>query len=282
MSKRTNSFPTFTPSTKTKPPTSGFQPANLILSSQVNGAVYMSYNFVNSFVNALIDMGSLDDSAIYSYTDTNLATKITADFNGWFNNRINSYNFTKIEISEQADDYAELTITGLSISNPNRLSSLLTYEQLNFTNDQKSLTMMADHLSWNDGNGTSSYLSFANLNYMIGNTTINFLPSTIKSSTSSQTLKCVYAKEFTDHSSVSFFDQLTKFLNENSGKLTTLSIVLTSEYDNNKETQITAIKSGTDTYRYFHLSTTDGSTYKWLELTGFASLNPTKMTIQFC
>jgi hypothetical protein len=288
MSKRTNSFPTFTPSTKTEPPTAGFQPANIILSSQVNGAVYMSYNFVNSFVNALIDMGSLDDSAIYSYADTNLATKIEADFNGWFNNRINSYNFTKIEISEQVDDYAELTINGLSISNSDRLSSTLTYEQLSFTNDQKSLTMMADHLSWNDGNGTSSYLNLADLTYLVNNTTINFLPSTIKSSTSTQTLKCVYAKEFLTSSYSTYADlqsAVTSFITGNHGELTILNIVASATTQNEDITLVTRKYGGVLLYFYLvpeKASSTSTYTVSWTLLENFANISPDKITVQFC
>lgn len=297
MSKRTNSFPTFKPTDMQLPPSDGFQPATIIIANQINSSNYMSYNFVNSFVNALIDMGSLNDSAIYSYTDTNLTTKITADFNSWFNNRIESYNFTKIEISEQVDDYAKLTITGLSISNPNKLDSLLTYEQLNFTNDQKSLTMMADHLSWNDGNGTSSYLSFANLNYMIGNTTINFLPSTLKSSTSSsQTLKCVYAKEFLTSSYNNYNDlktAVTSFITGNYGKLTILNIVAsTSSLQNADITLITRKVNNELNYYYLSPSSitvvTDvekkstTSILAWVQLSSFATLAPDKITITFC
>lgn len=118
MSNRTNSFPSFTPDISETPASTGFKPATLISSSEVNGAIYMNYNFVNSFVNALIEKSSLTDGKEYSYNSTELKTLIEGDIDSWIADAVSNgtlSNLTLKNITNKA--YLTATYSSLEIAN---------------------------------------------------------------------------------------------------------------------------------------------------------------------
>lgn len=215
MSKRTNSFPTFTPSTKTNPPTAGFQPANIILSSEVNGAVYMSYNFVNSFVNALIAGGNLDDSSVYAYDETNLKTLITDDFKSWVKNIISQTpTFTTVKCSTNNDSsilYKDSLNFNVA-SNDYKYETEYTYALINFIkkdssdNLQSTFQFNLDDLTYSFANNTT-----VSQNYV----SVDMIPSSLKEASEMHNLSNVLAKTFSyTSSSTAITENLKKFLNQ--------------------------------------------------------------------
>lgn len=216
MSKRTNSFPTFTPSTKTEPPTSGFQPANIILSSQVNGAVYMSYNFVNSFVNALIEGGKNDDSSIYTYDASNLKTLIKEDVSSWVWNIItNSPTFDTVNIVDLAENTSIWHSDSLNFNvtlGDEKYETKYTYTLIDCTKKDSSDTLLS-----------SIQVDWENLTYSFETDTtisktyisVDMMPSSLKESSETYNLHSTLAQVFYySQSTTTMTDDLNEFLNQ--------------------------------------------------------------------
>ena len=134
MSNRTNSFPPFTPDISETPASTGFKPATLISSSEVNGAIYMNYNFVNSFVNALIEKSSLTDGKEYSYNSTELKTLIEGDIDSWIADVVSNGTLSKLTLTNVTNTaHLTATYTSLEIENTNKEFSSLNATSLVFT-----------------------------------------------------------------------------------------------------------------------------------------------------
>ena len=112
MATRTNTYFTFVPTSTSEPPENGFASGTQIISAQVNGVTYGAYNFVNSFVNALIENGHSTDGAIYEWKGSNLSSLIKGDIEGWIDYRINNIDHTKITFTNSS---YHTTINGTSV-----------------------------------------------------------------------------------------------------------------------------------------------------------------------
>ena len=289
MSKRTNSFPTFTPSTKTEPPTAGFQPANIILSSQVNGAVYMSYNFVNSFVNALIAGGKLDDSSVYTYDETNLKTLITEDFKSWVKNIISQTpTFTTVKCNID-DDYSILRNNLLEFEvtlNDYKYETSYEYSLINFIKRDSSDDSLQStvQVNWDDLTYSFENNTTVSQNYI----SVDMIPSSLKEASESHNLSSVLAKTFSySQSSTTITETLQNFLNQHQD-LNISSIVvkrqISASYTTLEWIPIIPVRR-TSSYMNFDYYYIDKSTEAWTKTTSIESLytgGKFTVTVTFC
>lgn len=289
MSKRTNSFPTFTPSTKTNPPTAGFQPANIILSSEINGAVYMSYNFVNSFVNALIAGGKLDDSSIYTYDDTRLGTLITEDFKSWVKNIISQTpTFTTVKCNID-DDYSILYNNLLEFNvtlNDYKYETSYGYSLINFIKRDSSDNSLQSTVQVNWDDLTYSFVNNTTVsqNYV----SVDMIPSSLKEASESHNLSSVLAKTFSySQSSTTITETLQNFLNQHQD-LNISSIVvkrqISASYTTLEWIPIIPVRR-TSSYMNFDYYYFDKSAGAWTKTTGIESLytgGEFEVTVTFC
>ena len=159
MSNRTNSFPIFVPDLSETPSSAGFKPATLISSSEVNGAIYMNYNFVNSFVNALIEKSSLTDSKEYSYKSTELKTLIEGDLDSWIVNAVSNGTLSKVTIANSANNgHLIATWTSIEIEDKTRTD----YRYMATMNSQSFSLMRGTSKGYDMSNALyASYNEFA-------------------------------------------------------------------------------------------------------------------------
>lgn len=170
---RKNSFPAFKPTSKANPPSTGFVPAATIKSSEINTAVYMSYNFVNSFVNALIANGQSTDENAYVYDATNLSTLIRSDMLGWMINTVEEVTFSGIIIGNKTNKFISIEPDNVEYKDTSDTSyNYITWwypkyfalEKTDKTNKVKSASQLdSDKLTFDDKNGDTSELTYAHL-----------------------------------------------------------------------------------------------------------------------
>lgn len=170
---RKNSFPTFKPTSKANPPVAGFVPAATIKSSEINTAVYMSYNFVNSFVNALIANGQSTDENAYVYDATNLSTLIKSDMLGWMINTVQEVTFSGIIIGNKTNKFISIEPDNVEYKDTSDTSyNYITWmypkyfaiEKTDKTNKVKSASeLYSNKLTFDDKDGDTSELTYAHL-----------------------------------------------------------------------------------------------------------------------
>lgn len=319
MAKRSNAIPTFNPSSKEFPPENGFQPASIISSSQMNGLNYISYNFTNSFINALINNSGLTDGKVYAYTDTDWATKIAEDLGGFLDNHyfenVYIYRDGYLEIAAQEDDKLRISIdkltmedqnhnltldynNGLTINNTSGEEISLTYngskignrqgysilksDYLNITNSDTNhyLNLYIDHLAYI---GSSTWTTdFDDLTLTFGNTVINFIPSEFKTTTT-HNVKSVYAQEFklSDYNDnyTNLQNAVTAFLTNHYGTLTMLNVILYSSGGSSGREEFTLATRKINGTLTYFYMDTSGT---WTKLSSFNALVPNKVTVCFC
>lgn len=176
---RKNSFPTFKPTSKANPPVAGFVPAATIKSSEINTAVYMSYNFVNSFVNALIANGQSTDENAYVYDATNLSTLIKSDMLGWMINTVQEVTFSGIIIGNKTNKFISIEPDNVEYKDTSDTSYNYTtwmypkyfaIEKTDKTNKVKSASeLYSDKLTFDDKDGDTSELTYAHLVFSTNN-----------------------------------------------------------------------------------------------------------------
>lgn len=219
MSKRTNSFPTFKPTDMQLPPSDGFQPATIIMANQINSSNYMSYNFVNSFVNALIEGGGNDDSSIYTYDATNLKTLIKEDISSWVWNIItNSPTFDTVNIVDLAENSSILHSDSLNFNvtiGDEKYQTKYTYTLMDCTKKDSSDKLLS-----------SVQVDWENLTYSFETDTtvsktyisVDMMPSSLKESSETYNLHSTLAQVFYySQSTTTMTNDLNNFLNQHQG-----------------------------------------------------------------
>lgn len=284
MAKRSNAIPTFNPSSKEVPPENGFQPASLISSSQMNGLNYISYNFTNSFINALINHSGLTDDKVYAYTDTDWATKIGEDLKGVIWSTISKNpTFSSITIGELGTSLTESAIS-LTSKEANYYHNIIVNSKALYA--EKRNSNLNEIFSFKlEPENTS--IEYTNYTYSTFKNTIQLLPDGIKEE--NITVTNVLAKTFTYNSKPSLSgssSDIIHFLNAHDN-LNILGINLKRETSSSMSTMnnfaITARRKSSINYLYnFYYLDAGGVTQVTEDLGTLYTAGTMSITIYFC
>lgn len=281
---RTNSFPTFKPTSMQIPPEDGFKPASLILSDEINCVNYMNYNFVHSFIDALIKGGNTSDSDVYTYNATNLKELITTDLTNWVHNIIGyTPTFTTVTVSSgnNTADLGSTYVDFIVSTNSNKYETTYGYYLVNFVKRNTS-----------DVKLSTTQFNLEELTYLFSDDTtnrytkVNMIPAPFNSPKENNVFNNVLSKTFKyTESSDSINTDLRNFLN-NHTEINSFNVVVKRTLGNGvKEWIPVTLTRNTSNYLvfdYYYIDKTTGTMTKTADLKTLYVTSDFWVTVMFC